>query len=43
MLFGKKLNKGKYVKAKTPDARKKQKVAIINYYVKKREQAKKIK
>ena len=38
MLFSKKASKGKYVKAKTPEAQKKQKAAIINYYVKKREQ-----
>lgn len=41
MLFGKKPSKGKYVKAKTPEARKKQKAAIIGYYVNKREQNKK--
>lgn len=38
MLFGKKPNKGKYVKANTHEAQKKQKVAIINYYIKKREE-----
>ncbi len=43
MLFGKKPSKGKYVKAKTPETQKKQKAAIINYYIKKREQDKKIK
>ncbi len=41
MLFGKKPQKGKYVKVKTPQAQKKQKAAIISYYVKKREQDKK--
>lgn len=41
MLFGKKPSKGKYVKAKTPEAQKKQKAAIISYYVQKREANKK--
>lgn len=35
------LKKSKYVKAKTPEARKKQKSAIINYYTKKRLEEKK--
>ena len=35
------LGKGKYVKANTPEARKKQKAAIIGYYVKKRAEDKK--
>lgn len=35
-----KLN-GKYVKAKTPEAKMKQKAAIIGYYAKKREEEKK--
>lgn len=30
------LGKGKYVKAKTPKAKQKQKAAIIGYYMKKR-------
>ena len=30
------MGKGKYVKAKTPEATKKQKAAIIDYYAKKR-------
>lgn len=34
-------NKGKYVKAKTPEARKKQTAAIIDYYAKKRAEKKK--
>ena len=41
MLFGKKPSKGKYVKAKTPDAQKKQKAAIVSYYAKKRKEQKK--
>ena len=32
--------KGKYVKAKTPASRQKQKAAIIGYYVKKRAESK---
>ena len=32
---------GKYVKAKTPEAKKKQKAAIIGYYTKKRADEKK--
>ena len=35
------LGKGKYVKAKTPEAKQKQKVAIISYYTKKRAEEKK--
>lgn len=38
MLFGRKAKKGKYVKSKSPDAYKKQKAAIISFYVKKREE-----
>ncbi len=41
MLKKKPLGKGKYVKAKTPEARKKQQAAIINYYTKKRTEEKK--
>lgn len=40
MLKKKTLGKGKYVKAKTPEARKKQKAAIIGYYVKKQAEEK---
>lgn len=36
MLKKKSTGKGKYVKAKTPEAKKKQKAAIIGYYAKKR-------
>lgn len=35
MLRKKQLGKGKYVKAKSPEARKKQKAAIISYYTQK--------
>ena len=35
------LGKSKYVKAKTPEAKQKQKVAIISYYTKKRAEEKK--
>lgn len=35
------LGKGKYVKAKTPEAKLKQKAAIIGYYAKKRAEEKK--
>lgn len=35
------LGKGKYVKAKTPEAKEKQKAAIIGYYTKKRAEDKK--
>lgn len=41
MLFGKKVSKGKYVKATNPESKRKQKAAIISYYIKKREQSKK--
>lgn len=41
MLFGKKPGKGKFVRARTPETQKKQKAAIISYYVKKREDKKK--
>ena len=34
------LGKGKYVKAKTPEAKQKQRAAIIGYYTKKREEDK---
>lgn len=34
------LRKGKYVKAKTPAAKQKQRAAIIGYYTKKREEEK---
>ena len=34
MMKKKPLGKGKYVKAKTPEAKKKQKAAIIGYYTK---------
>lgn len=36
------IGKGKYVKAKTPEAKQKQRVAIIGYYTKKRAEEKKI-
>lgn len=36
MLNKKPLAKGKYVKARTPEAKKKQKAAIIEYYTQKR-------
>ena len=35
------LGKGKYVKAKTPEAKKKQRAAIIEYYAQKRAEEKK--
>lgn len=35
------LGKGKYVKAKTPEAKQKQKAAIIGFYTKKRAEEKK--
>ncbi len=35
------LGKGKYVKAKTPEAKQRQKAAIIGYYEKKRTEEKK--
>ena len=35
------LGKSKYVKAKTPTAKQKQKAAIVNYYTKKRADEKK--
>ena len=35
------LGKSKYVKAKTPEAKQKQKAAIIRYYTKKRAEEKK--
>lgn len=35
------LGKSKYVKAKTPEAKQKQKAAIISYYTKKRAEEKK--
>ena len=41
MLNKKPLTKGKYVKAKTPEAKKKQQAAIIGYYTKKRAEGKK--
>ena len=34
------LGKGKYVKVKTPEAKQKQRAAIIGYYTKKREEEK---
>jgi hypothetical protein len=36
MFFNKKKNKSSFVKAKTPEARKKQKAAIAAYYAKKK-------
>lgn len=36
MFFNKQNKKSRYVKAKTPEARKKQKQAIASYYAKKR-------
>lgn len=41
MLNKKPLTKGKYVKAKTPAAKKKQQAAIVGYYTKKRTEDKK--
>ena len=41
MIKKKTLGKGKYVKAKTPEAKQKQKAAIIGYYTKKRAEDKK--
>lgn len=41
MLKKKPLGTGKYVKAKTPEAKKKQTAAIIGYYAKKRAEEKK--
>ena len=41
MIKNKVLGKGKYVKAKTPESKQKQKAAIIGYYIKKREEDKK--
>ena len=41
MLKENKPKQGKYVKAKTPKARQKQKAAIISYYIKKRAEEKK--
>lgn len=40
MLKRKTLGKGKYVKAKTPEAKIKQRAAIVDYYVKKRAEEK---
>ena len=41
MIKKKTLGKGKYVKAKTPEAKQKQKAAIIGYYTQKRAEDKK--
>ena len=41
MFFNKEKNKNNYVKAKTPEARKKQKLAIASYYAKKKTKIKK--
>ena len=41
MIKKKTLGNGKYVKAKTPEAKQKQKAAIIGYYTKKRAEDKK--
>ena len=41
MTKNKSLGKGKYVKAKTTEAKQKQKAAIIGYYAKKRAEEKK--
>ena len=41
MLKKKPLGKSKYVKAKTPEAKEKQKAAIMGYYIKKRLEEKK--
>jgi hypothetical protein len=41
MFFNKEKKKSVYVKAKTPEARKKQKQAIASYYVKKKVLSKK--
>ncbi len=35
MFFNKEKKKSKFIKAKTPEARKKQKIAIASYYVNK--------
>ncbi len=40
MLKRKPFQSGKYVKAKTPEAQKKQRAAITSYYTKKREEEK---
>lgn len=40
MLKNKFFGNGKYVKAKTPEAKRKQKAAIIGYYTKKRAEEK---
>lgn len=41
MFFNKEKKKSSYVKAKTPEARKKQKQAIASYYAKKKAMVKK--
>ena len=41
MFFNKEKKKSSFVKAKTPEARKKQKLAIVSYYAKKKNQPKK--
>ena len=41
MFFNKEKRKGKFVKAKTPESRKRQKEAIAAYYLKKRKEEKK--
>ena len=38
MLTKKKISNGKYVKAKTPEAKRKQKAAIIGYYINKKKE-----
>lgn len=40
-MKNKSLGKGKYVQAKTPEAKRKQRAAIISYYAKKRAEEKK--
>ena len=41
MFFNKEKKKSKFVKAKTPETRKKQKQAIASYYAKKKNESKK--
>ena len=41
MFFNKEKKKGSYVKARTPEARKKQKLAIASYYAKRKSSNKK--
>lgn len=41
MFFNKEKKRSKYVKAKDPESRKRQKAAIVAYYVNKRKNSKK--